>query len=74
MEIKIKLFATLREGRGKLVTQNFNEPTTTKQVLDSLNIDEEDVAILLVNGLDATLDQKLQDGDTISVFPPVGGG
>ncbi len=74
MEIQIKLFATLREGRGKVVTEKFSTPPTAKQVLDALNIDEEDVAILLVNGLDGTLDQKLQDKDTLSVFPPVGGG
>ncbi|NBG86998.1 MoaD/ThiS family protein [Isachenkonia alkalipeptolytica] len=74
MEIQIKLFATLREGRGKLVTKEFSSAVTPKEVLEALNINEEDVAILLVNGLDGTLDQELQDGDMLSVFPPVGGG
>ncbi len=74
MELQIKLFATLREGRGKIVTKEFNPPTTPKKVLEALNIDEEDVAILLVNGVDANLDQELQEGDVLSIFPPVGGG
>lgn len=74
MELQIKLFATLREGRGKIVTKEFSSPTTPKQVLEALNIDEEDVAILLVNGVDGNLDQELQDGDMLSIFPPVGGG
>jgi len=74
MELQIKLFATLREGRGKIVTKEFSSPTTPKKVLEDLNIAEEDVAILLVNGVDGNLDQKLQEGDVLSIFPPVGGG
>ncbi len=74
MEVQIKLFATLREGRGKTLTKEFSSPATPKLVLESLSIDEEDVAILLVNGIDGKLDQELQDGDVLSIFPPVGGG
>lgn len=74
MELQIKLFATLREGRGKIVTKEFSSPTTPKKVLEDLNITEEDVAILLVNGVDGNLDQELQEGDVLSIFPPVGGG
>ena len=74
MELQIKLFATLREGRGKIVNKEFPSPITPKQVLESLNIHEEDVAILLVNGVDGKLDQTLEDGDVLSIFPPVGGG
>lgn len=74
MELQIKLFATLREGRGKIVNKEFPSPITAKQVLESLSIHEEDVAILLVNGVDGKLDQTLEDGDVLSIFPPVGGG
>lgn len=74
MELQIKLFATLREGRGKVLTKEFSSPATPKQVLETLNIDEKDVAILLVNGIDGNLDQELQEGDVLSIFPPVGGG
>lgn len=74
MEIQVKLFATLREGRGKIVKKEFSSPATPRQVIDALDIDEEDVAILLVNGVDGTLDQELKDQDVLSIFPPVGGG
>ena len=74
MELQIKLFATLREGRGKVLTKEFPSPATPKLVLETLNIDEKDVAILLVNGVDGNLDQELQEGDVLSIFPPVGGG
>ncbi|MFW6017017.1 MAG: MoaD/ThiS family protein [bacterium] len=37
-------------------------------------IEEEEASILYVNGRDARLDQVLEEGDVISIFPPVGGG
>ncbi|MFO7897004.1 MAG: MoaD/ThiS family protein [Candidatus Cloacimonadales bacterium] len=73
MEIEIRLFATLRAGRGKKVKLEMAEPTPEK-LLNELEIPRDDIAILLVNGRDAEFDQKLQPGDYLSVFPPVGGG
>ncbi|MBB6215803.1 molybdopterin converting factor small subunit [Anaerosolibacter carboniphilus] len=74
MSIKVRLFATLRNGRGKELIVNLETNRTPKEVIDGLGIPEEDVAILLVNGRDGVLDQLLNDGDTVSIFPPVGGG
>lgn len=42
-------------------------------VIQSLDILPEDVAISFINGRDANQDQSLQPGDTLSLFPPVGG-
>ncbi len=47
---------------------------TPADVINELDIFEEDVAILLVNGRDGEFDQELREGDVVSVFPPVGGG
>ena len=73
MKIEIRLFATFRQNRGKIVELELQDPTP-KKLLNQLGIDPEDVAILLVNGQDAKFDQELQPGDYLSVFPPVGGG
>lgn len=73
MKIEIRLFATFRENRGKKVNLEMVEPTPEK-LLNQLGIARDDVAILLVNGQDAKFDKKLQPGDYLSVFPPVGGG
>ena len=48
--------------------------TTPQMIIDILEIKREDVAILLVNGMDGKFEQQLKDGDTVSIFPPVGGG
>ncbi|MDF2546384.1 MAG: thiamine S protein [Anaerosolibacter sp.] len=74
MSIKVRLFATLRNGRGKELIVDLETNRTPNEVINGLDIPTEDVAILLVNGRDGTLDQLLQDGDTVSIFPPVGGG
>lgn len=74
MKIKVKLFATLRENRGKELGLTLNEGLNVVDVLSLLDINEKDIAILLVNGRDGTFDQILADGDALSLFPPVGGG
>jgi sulfur-carrier protein len=74
MEIKVRLFATLRENRGKELQLSLSEDITPADIIDKLEIAKADVAILLVNGRDGSLDQQLNDGDVVSIFPPVGGG
>lgn len=74
MDIKVRLFATLREGRGKELNLSVNEPCTTMQILEQLNIPIEEVAILLINGRDGLIESPLSEEDVVSIFPPVGGG
>ena len=74
MTIEVRLFATFRQGRFKKSLLQFNQPVTSEDVLNALNIKPEEVAILLVNGINSKADTPLKDGDVISLFPPVGGG
>ena len=74
MEVNVKLFATLRDGRFKVEKADVSENTQIKDVITKYNIPEQEVKICLLNGRDAEFNQKLQNGDTLSLFPPVGGG
>ncbi|HOS69404.1 MAG TPA: MoaD/ThiS family protein [Bacillota bacterium] len=74
MNIRVKLFATFRERRGKELTLEVNEGATPSEVLGLLDIDIKDVAILLINGKSGKSDQVLYENDLLSVFPPLGGG
>lgn len=74
MKIEVRLFATLREGRGKVVPVDAAQGALAVELIDALNIPHEDIAILLINGRDGSLDQVLKEGDILSIFPPVGGG
>lgn len=74
VQIEVRLFATLRNNRFKNKIKEFQEDVTAEIIFQDLDIDYKDVAILLINGRDGLLDTVLKDGDTLSVFPPVGGG
>ncbi len=74
MNIKVRLFATLRENRGKELALSMQEKATPEDVINELDIPKADVAILLVNGRDGDFAHELREGDVVSVFPPVGGG
>ncbi|ENJ9654052.1 MoaD/ThiS family protein [Clostridium botulinum] len=75
MKIEVRLFAYFREGRDKKYLMEINEENITpRYILEKLNIQVEEVAILLINGRDGKVDTLLKDGDVLSLFPPVGGG
>ncbi len=74
MDIEVRFFATLREGRGKKVYLDYEEGIDSYNIIRLFKIKEEDVAILLINGRNGELNTKLSKGDIVSIFPPVGGG
>jgi molybdopterin synthase sulfur carrier subunit len=74
MKITINLFATLRNNRFDTAHREFKEGTTVLDVLTDLAIPENEAAIIFVNGRHADPDHVMIDGDTLSIFPPIGGG
>ena len=74
MQITVKLFATFRNERFKVARQELSESTDCRTITLNLGLTEEEIGVVLVNGRHATLDQVLHEGDTLSLFPLVGGG
>jgi sulfur carrier protein ThiS len=74
MQITIKLFATFRVGRFAASTSRFPAGTTIADILVELNIPEAQVGMLMLNHVHAEPHQQLKEGDTLSIFPLVGGG
>jgi molybdopterin converting factor small subunit len=80
MEVKVKLFANLREritpkpGIGEPITVILENPSTIADLLVKLDFPKDDVAIIFINGVHQEITQELEDGITISMFPPSGGG
>ena len=72
--IEVRLFATLREGRGKMVMLPAEDFPNAAAIIRHLNIPTEEVAILLINGFHNKPDAEVKDGDIVAIFPPVGGG
>lgn len=74
IKIEVRLFAYFREGRDKVQVLNVDDSTSILDILKIIQIREEEVALLLLNGFDGPSNRKLKDGDVLSLFPPVGGG
>lgn len=74
MKITVKLFATFREGRFKERGEELPEGTTCRDIVLGLGLKEDEVGVVLVNGRHAGLDAALRDGDTLALFPQIGGG
>ena len=74
MKINVKLFATLRIGREKIMTLDVDERCKVSDIVSLLELPAGEVAIIMINGRGAELDAELWENDTLALFPPVGGG
>jgi molybdopterin converting factor small subunit len=79
VKVAVHLTATLRAylppgTRGDSVVLDLPDGTTVDQVIHSLRLPPELERLTVVNGRDAALDQRLVEGDVLSVFPPLAGG
>lgn len=72
--IEVRLFATLREGRGKMIMLPAEDFPDAASIIRHLAIPAEEVAILLINGFHNKPDSAVKAGDIVAIFPPVGGG
>ncbi|MCA0385788.1 MAG: MoaD/ThiS family protein [Firmicutes bacterium] len=74
MNITVKLFATLRNGRDKIMTIQMPEGSTVSDIVTHMALPREEVAIIMINSRGAELTTELHDTDILALFPPVGGG
>lgn len=72
--VTIKLFAHFRNGRFKEAGHQFDSGVDCCQVIQSLGFRLDEMGIVLVNGQHAPMDYLLREGDTLALFPLVGGG
>lgn len=72
--IEIRLFATLRQDRGKVQYLDAAQLHSAADILTALDIPPAEVSILLINGFHSRPEAQVKDGDVVSLFPPVGGG
>jgi len=80
MKVEINLFASLaRYMRDKTGIQGsrvleVGEGTTILDILTLMEVPLDKVKILFLNGIHATGDEVLKEGDRVGAFPPVAGG
>lgn len=74
MKITVKLFASFRTGRFEIKTADYPPGTTVADVADSLNLPQSELGIMMINNRHVKLDRLLEAGDTLALFPLLGGG
>jgi molybdopterin converting factor small subunit len=74
MRITVRLFLSFRSGRFDTRATDYPRGATVAHVLGDLAIPDETIGLVLVNDRQATFEQELAEGDTLALFPIVGGG
>ena len=79
IQVEVRLFATLRKyapgGKGgEPLAVSVPENTTIRDLLVQLGVPLEATKQVFVNHRHQNMDYQLQDGDRVSIFPPVAGG
>ena len=72
MQVHVKLFLDLRQHQDSRI--ELKEGADAEDLIRCLSIPIEEVGVLSINNRSATIDNKLKDGDVITIVPPIGGG
>jgi sulfur-carrier protein len=79
IRIKVRVYAGLRRhlphlGLGESEVMEISSGLTVGELLDRLGVSHSEAKSCFVNNRKQELDHRLQDGDEVAVFPPIGGG
>ena len=80
MQIEIKLLTQMKQYlpgsdlAGNTRTLTIKDRATIREMFRKLGIPEDTPKVILLNDRQGRLDDILNEGDKITVFPPVGGG
>lgn len=79
MKIEVKLFASLSKYKNNpLILEDghmdLEDNATIRDVIETLNIPENLIKLIFLNGVHAGKEGELKDGDRLGLFPPIGGG
>ncbi|MCG6908721.1 MAG: MoaD/ThiS family protein [Deltaproteobacteria bacterium] len=73
--IDLRFFASLRKfSPPSADTYPITPGATVRDLLRQLGVPLEKAKLIFVNGLKKDLDARLEGGERVGIFPPVGGG
>jgi sulfur carrier protein ThiS len=74
MKVELNLYASLARFVPRTGPMEIDGETTILGLLRRLDVPMEKVKIIFLNGIHASGDETLREGDRVGVFPPVAGG
>ena len=74
MKVTVKLFASFRNGRFSAEQRDYPPGTTVADVVRELALAEQELGIIMVNSRHQDLTYALAEGDSLALFPLLGGG
>jgi molybdopterin converting factor small subunit len=74
MHVTVKLFATLRKDRFDEKELELADGVTAGEIIDMIAVPPTEVTLIFINSRHSVPEAKLADGDTLALFPPIGGG
>jgi molybdopterin converting factor small subunit len=74
VNVKVKLFASLRQLGPDVQVIDLPEATTIDAVERALNLPPAIKLLRIVNGEHRPAEHVLQEGDELALFPPIAGG
>jgi molybdopterin converting factor small subunit len=72
--VTVKLFASFRAGRFDIEVREYPPGTSVGDVADQLKLPRHELGIMMINSRHVKLDRQLEEGDTLALFPLLGGG
>lgn len=74
MDVSIKLVGPFSIDRFKQAVRQYPSGTRVREIIDELRIPLPLLGIVLVNGLHASVEDLIDDGDTVCLLPFIDGG
>ncbi len=77
--IEVKLLGNLKyypeeKSKMQIIESEESDEIILNEVIEELNIPEDEINLILVNGREKSLDSKVEEGDSIKILPVVSGG
>ena len=79
MKVEVRLFANLAKllppgSQNKRATMTVKKGATIDDLLEKLKLPSKITNVVMVNGVSKSRESQLEEGDVVSVFPPIAGG
>ncbi len=74
MIVTVKLFASFQKGRFATEPRDYADGVTIQDIVDDLHLPVPEIGVILVNSRHVDFEFRPSTGDTIAIFPVIGGG